>query len=108
MNIGHAFVIGTDVALYQVVVSYDRDRTDALTNNDIIDTLTGRTVRPCSGQPTTTHPPRRRAVRHRRAGASLTLVRGAYTPEFQLILTSTPLSLRARKAIREAVRPRHI
>jgi hypothetical protein len=35
---------------------------------------------------------------------SLTLVRDAYAPEFQLLLTSKPLSARARGAIREAIR----
>ena len=34
----------------------------------------------------------------------LTLVRGSYTPEFQLILVSKPLSTRARTAVREAIR----
>ena len=34
----------------------------------------------------------------------MTLIRGSYPPEFQLILISKPLSTRARSAIREAVR----
>jgi hypothetical protein len=100
-----------DDALYQVVVSYDRDRTDGLTNNDIIDTLTAaygppvlrsakqQPTRPAAAQPGTIALAKWETVQ-----ASLTLVRGTYTPEFQLILLSTPLSLRARNATREAIR----
>ena len=38
------------------------------------------------------------------ADSLVTLVRGSYTQEYQLILISKPLSTRARDAIREAVR----
>ena len=38
------------------------------------------------------------------ADSSATLVRGSYTPEFQLILVSKLLSTRARRAVREAIR----
>lgn len=98
-------------ALYQVVVSYDRERTDGLTNNDIIDTLTAaygapvlrsakqQPTRPAAAQPDTVA-----LAQWETAQASLTLVRGTYTPEFQLILISKPLSLLARNATREAVR----
>jgi hypothetical protein len=34
----------------------------------------------------------------------LTLIRGSYAPEYQLILISKPLSARARSAVREAIR----
>jgi hypothetical protein len=100
-----------DDALYQVVVSYDHGRTVGLTNNDIIGTLTA-----AYGPPLITsakRPPTRPAAAHpdtialaqwETAQASLTLVRGIYTPEFQLILLSKPLSLRARNATREATR----
>ena len=37
-------------------------------------------------------------------GSSLTLLRGAYSAEFQLVLMSKALSTRARNAIREAGR----
>lgn len=100
-----------DDALYQVVVSYDRDRTDGLTNNDIIDTLTTAYGAPVL-RSATRSPTRPAAApsdtialaQWETAEASLTLVRGAYTPEFQLILISKPLSLRARTASREAIR----
>lgn len=100
-----------DDALYQVVVSYDRDRTDGLTNNDIIDALTAaygapvlRSAKQPPTRPAAAQPDTVALAQWETAGASLTLVRGTYTPEFQLILTSKPLSLRARNAIREAVR----
>ncbi len=98
-------------ALYQVVVSYDRDRTDGLTNNDVIGTLTAAYGEPTlrSGKRQLPRPAAAQSgtialAQWETAQASLTLVRRSYPSEFQLILTSTPLSLRARNAIREAVR----
>jgi hypothetical protein len=100
-----------DDALYQVIVSYDRDKTDGLTNSDIIGTLTAaygppvlrsakqQPTRPAAAQPDTTA-----LAQWETAQTSLTLVRGTHTPEFQLILLSKPLSLRARNATREAIR----
>jgi hypothetical protein len=100
-----------DDALYQVVVNYDRHRTDGLTDSDIIGTLTAaygppvlrsakqQPTRPAAAQPDTIA-----LAQWETAQASLTLVRGTYTPEFQLILLSKPLSLRARNAAREAIR----
>ena len=100
-----------DDALYQVVVSYDRDRTDGLTNSEIIDTLTAEYGPPVlrSAKQQRTLPAAAQsdtiALAHwETVQASLTLVRDAYTPEFQLILLSKPLSLRARNATREAVK----
>jgi hypothetical protein len=43
-------------------------------------------------------------ARWENADSLLTLVRGSYTPQFQLILLSKSLSARARTAVREAVR----
>jgi hypothetical protein len=100
-----------DDALYQVIVSYDSSRTDGLTNDDIIETLTAaygapvlrsatqRPVRPAAAQPDTIA-----LAQWETAQASLTLVRGTSTSEFQLILFSKPLSLLARNATREAIR----
>ena len=100
-----------DDALYQIVVSYDRDRTDGLTNNDIIDMLIPAYGTPVRGSANT--PATRPAAAHadtsvlaqwETAQASVTLVRGTYAPEFQLILISKPLSMRARAAAREAIK----
>jgi hypothetical protein len=100
-----------DDALYQVVVSYDRDRTDGLTNTDIIDTLTAaygppvlRSAKQQPTRPAAARPDTVALAQWETAQTSLTLVRAAYAPEFQLILLSKPLSLRARNATREAVR----
>jgi hypothetical protein len=100
-----------DDALYQIVVSYDRHRTDGLTNTDVIETLTAAYGLPVlkSARAGTVHvavAPTETTVlaQWETAPASLTLVRGAYTPEFQVILISKASSTRARSAIREAVR----
>ena len=97
-----------DNALYQVLVSYDTARTDGLSNTDIIDALTAVYGTPLRG-----------AARNRpldaasdtvvlaqwdSAGSSLTLLRGVYSSEFQLMMTSKALSTRARSAIREGAR----
>lgn len=97
-----------DDALYQVVVTYDSGRTDGLTNGDIIEALSA-----VYGEPV----PRSASMRPPAAltdtvvlaqwdskDASLTLLRGAYAAEFQLVLMSKTLSVRARNAIREAGR----
>ena len=100
-----------DDALYQIVVSYDRDRTDGLTNRDLIDSLTteyGPTMlRSATTQvirPAAAHSDTSVVAQWETADALLTLVRSTYAREFQLILSSKPLSLRARTAIREAIR----
>lgn len=96
-----------DDALYQVLVNYDPDRTDGLTDSDIIASLT-----------TTYGTPLLKSARNRApapvntvvlaqwdsADSSLTLLRGAYSTDFQLVLTSKALGTRARDAIREAGR----
>jgi hypothetical protein len=95
-------------ALYQIVVSYDRDRTDGLTSNDIIESLTltygapvarSARIRPASAL--------RESVvlaQWENDASSVTLLRDGYSPEFQLILISKGLSARARDAIRQGVR----
>jgi hypothetical protein len=100
-----------DDALYQVIVSYDRDRTEGLTNRDIVESLSATYGAPVLAltQTKTSRPAEALAdaivvARWESASASLTLLRGVYSPDFQLILVSKPLSLRARTAIREAGR----
>ena len=105
-----AFTFYND-ALYQIVVSYDHDRTEGLTNKDIIESLSAaygvpllrsagtRTSRPAAALPDAIV-----LAQWENAASSLTLLRSAYAPDFQLILISKPLSTRARSAIREAVR----
>ena len=98
-------------ALYQVTVNYDRDRTEGLTNSDIVESLStaygapfvpsarARTSPPVEGSPDSIV-----VARWENDASLLTLMRGSYTPEFQLILVSKSLSARARTAVREAVR----
>ena len=105
-----AFTFFND-ALYQVVVSYDRVRTAGLTNSDIIDTLTTaygapvvRSATTRAARPAAANPDAIVLAQWETAVASLTLVRRTYVPEFQLILISKSLSMRARNAAREAIK----
>jgi hypothetical protein len=98
-------------ALYQVVVSYERDRTEGLTNREMIDSISAVYGMPSLASARTWASPPPEALRDtivlarwESAESMLTLVREAYAPEFQLILMSKPLSMRARSAIREAIR----
>ena len=98
-------------ALYQVVVTYDRDRTEGLTNADIVASLSATYGAPALASAQTRTSRVAEALvdnivvaRWDSDSASLTLLRGAYSPDLQLILVSKPLSTRARAAIREAVR----
>ena len=98
-----------DDALYQIVVSYDRDRTDGLTSDDIINTLATTYGAPVLKSPNATRPAAANpdtivVAQWETAATSLTLVRSMYAPSFQLILISKPLSIRARTASREAIR----
>jgi hypothetical protein len=97
-----------DDALYQVVVSYDPDRTDGLSNGEIIDALTTAYGSPMPGsarnRPLDAPLDTVVLAQWDRAGASLTLLRRVYSAEFQLLLTSKVLATRARSAIREAER----
>jgi hypothetical protein len=105
-----AFTFYND-ALYQVIVSYDPDRTEGLTNNEIIESISASYGVPAIGTTKTrTSPPAEAAAgsivlaRWETAESLVTLIRGPYAPEFQLILISKSLSARARTAIREAIR----
>jgi hypothetical protein len=98
-------------ALYQVTVNYDRDRTEGLTNSDIVESLTAAYGKPILASTRTRPTPPVEAfpdsivvARWENADSLLTLLRGSYRPEFQLILVSKSLNARARTAVREAVR----
>ena len=100
-----------DDALFQIVVNYDRDRTAGLTNSDIIEMLTSSYGAPLprSGKApavsSAVAPVDTMVVAQWETPVEMmTLVRGVYSPEFQLILVSKPLGARARAASREAVR----
>ncbi len=96
-----------DDALYQIVVSYDYDRMDGLTNGDIIETLTttyGTPVLKQITRPAAAQPDAVALAQWNTTQALLTLVRGTHTSEFQLILIAPDVNLRARTAAREAIR----
>jgi hypothetical protein len=97
-----------DGALYQIVVRYDRDRTGGLTNSDVIESLSTVYGTPARGTATN---PASAAVPDSvlvalwdSPDSSIALVRGEYSSEFHLVLTSKPLTMRARQAIRESGR----
>ncbi len=98
-------------ALYQVIVTYDRDRTEGLTNSDIVESVSAAYGMPSlasakarTSAPAEAFPDSIVLARWQTAESLLTLVRGSYTSEFQLILISKPLSAGARNAVREAIR----
>jgi hypothetical protein len=97
-------------ALYRVVVTYDRDRTDGLTNGDIIQSVSDTYGAPVtsakSGTGRDVAVPRDSIVlaQWENAASSLTLFRSVYAPEFQLMLVSKSLGTRARTAVRESER----
>jgi len=104
---GAVFTFCND-ALYQVVVSYDRDRTDGLTNSDVIESLAAVYGEPVLRSARTRPPPALPdtvvVAQWDSNDSSLTLLRGTYTTQFQLVLISKASSARARNAIREAGR----
>lgn len=98
-------------SLYQIVVHYDRERTEGLTNSDILDILSKTYGTPTLAveNSTTALPSEAPAdtvtlARWENADSLVTLVRGSYAPEFRLIVSSKPLSAQAASAIREAAR----
>jgi len=105
-----AFTFVND-ALYQVLVTYDRERTAGLTNDDIIQSLSASYGTPML-KPTIVRTELPSAVlddaivlaQWSDAVTSLALLRDMYSPDFQLVLISKALSARAQGAIREAIR----
>ena len=86
-------------ALYQVTVNYDRDRTEGLTNSDLVEALSTVYGAPMpAAARTRTSPPVEGfpdgivVARWENADSLLTLIRGSYTPEFQLIPVSKSLT----------------
>jgi hypothetical protein len=100
-----------DDRLYQLVVNYDASRTEGLTDADVIESLGG-----AYGVPVLVSATSRIAVppglfpdtvalaRWEDPVSSLVLVRARYSREFQLVMTSKALGLRARTSIAEARR----
>ncbi len=101
-----------DDQLYQVVVTYDRDRMEGLTNDDVTESISATYGKPLLRQSRTTLAVLpsdalndTTSVAQWEDGESLiTLTRGTYSPQYRLILVSKSLNSRARAAVKEALR----
>jgi hypothetical protein len=99
-----------DDQLYRMVVTYDHDRMEGLTDGDVLDSVSAAyAALPMQAQSNTTvsldMPANTTVVAQWDDGSSmLSLVRAGYSREFQLVLISKPLSARARSATKEALR----
>lgn len=97
-------------ALYKVIVTYDRHRTEGLTNQDLLDALSVMYGVPVALSKTQMSPPVEApsdsivVARWESAESQVTLIRGSYAADFQLIVLSKRLSVQAKSAIREANR----
>lgn len=99
-----------DNRLFKMSITYARDRTDGLTNADMIDSLIAVYGAPSAPS---APPPRSRAdysldapevvAEWRQTDASVVLTRGVYTESFVLVITSVSLDAEARKAQATAV-----
>ena len=103
----------SDDQLFRIVVRYERDRMEGLTNDDVIESLVGiygvpvlSSARTSGGAAIDVDAPRDTTVvaRWEDPSSSVTLFRGTYSPEFQLVLISKALNARAGNARDEAVR----
>ena len=99
-----------DDQLYRLVVTYERDRMEGLTDADVIESISAAyealpmLVR-SSAAPPLDLPAETTVVARWDDGASvLTLVRQGYSREFQLVLISKQLAARARIAAKAAAR----
>jgi hypothetical protein len=101
-----------DDQLYRIFVTYDRDRMEGLTNDDVIESISATYGAPLL-QDTGTVRDGRTSVRAPEAailarwedGTSLlTLTWGTYSAQYHLELVSKALNLRAGAAIKEALR----
>ena len=103
----------SDDQLFRIVVRYERDRMEGLTNDDVIESLVGiygvpvlSSARTSRSAPADIDAPRDTTVvaQWEDQSSSVTLFRGTYSPEFKLVLISKALNARAGDARDEAVR----
>lgn len=104
----HGIVFGFyEGALYRMVVTYDRDRTEGVTATDIIQSLGdvyGGQIPAAARRRPLDYPNSSLLAQWESAEASVSLLRGNDSPEFQLVLVSKPLGEKAWSAIAEAMR----
>jgi len=101
-----------DDHLYQVVVTYDHDRMEGMTNDDVIGRISATYGLPLLQEARTTHGALPGDVsatptvvaQWDDATSLVTLTRGVYSPQLQLVLVSKALNARALAAIKEALR----
>jgi hypothetical protein len=99
-----------DDQLYRIVVTYEGDRMEGLTNRDVIESISAAyDMMPmharAADSPLLETAADTTVVARWDDGASvLSLVRRGYSREFQLVLISKQLSGRARSAMKEAIR----
>jgi hypothetical protein len=97
-------------ALYQLVVTYDRERMEGITADDVIASMSAAygipQLRPAGARNASADVAADATVIARWDDQSglLTLTRGSYPPQYQLTLTSKSLNGPARAAIKEAGR----
>jgi hypothetical protein len=96
--------------LYRVVVSYARERVEGMTSQDFIDSLSvtygapTRAVSPARGSETTDRVEAIVIARWETAESLLTLTRGTYSGQLQVILLSKALDENVRAALKEGAR----
>jgi hypothetical protein len=100
-----------DDQLYQVVVSYDRDRMEGLTDTDVIESLSATygvpvllRARTPGAEPPGISDDTTVVARWEDAASLLILTRATFAPQFQLVLVSKKLNELALAAIKEARR----
>ena len=100
-----------DDQLYRVVVTYEADRMEGLTDDDVIESISARygapllrhSARVGALAPAGTRPAMAILAQWEDASAALTLTRGTYLEQFQLVLISKRLDAEARAAALDAV-----
>lgn len=96
--------------LYRIAVSYSRARVEGLTGQDFIDSLSGsygaptRETAPRAGSPTPDPVDATVIARWENADSRLTLERGTYSGQFQIVLISKPLNDSMLAAVKEGAR----
>jgi hypothetical protein len=97
-------------ALYQLLVSYDHEKTDGLTNKDLIESLSVTYGTPVARSPgsrvgrSLVLADTSLLAQWEDGSASVSLLKDSYSSRFQLRMVSKPLMTLAQGAIREAAR----
>jgi hypothetical protein len=96
-----------DDVLYRIVVDYDRDGTDGMTDRDLVESFAAVYGAPRRGTVQTRavgSPDQTVLAEWSSSSAVVMLLRGVYSPAVQLVLSSPAVSARARDAIAASIR----